>query len=149
MTVPVAVIQFARRLEAMQGEALGLFSDLIAQSEQTSGAEAIGLDALARELEQVGKVIGNYMPRIRKHVGELGPIADEPPSDISDLIRENEPFGEARDRLRQRYLDAQSRIADKGTSMPPPTTEDYVIFGRLFPHMGWLSKPGSVEIVNA
>jgi hypothetical protein len=44
---------------------------LNANAEQASGAEALGYDALARELDQLSKVYRNYMPRIYKHVGEI------------------------------------------------------------------------------
>jgi hypothetical protein len=149
MTVPIAVIQYARRFEAMQTEALMLAAELVTQSEQVSGAEAIGLDALARELEQVGKVISNYMPRIRKHVGDLDPVADEPPAEIVDLVRENEPFGDARERLWSLFIGIQNKLADNGRTIPAPTSEDVVLYARLYPHLGWLTKPGAVEIISA
>lgn len=145
--IPVSVIQYARRLEAMQGEALALCADLIARSEQLSGAEAIGHDALARELEQIGKVIGNYMPRLRKHVGELEPVADEPPGDIVDLLRENEPYGDARERLWTLFTGIQNKLADNGRTIPAATSDEILIYARLYPHMGWMVKPGAVEVI--
>lgn len=71
MTIPNEVLVFARGIEALMDDAARLSSALTAQSEQTSGAEAIGMAALASELEQFSKVYRNYMPRIYKHVGEM------------------------------------------------------------------------------
>lgn len=71
MTIPNEVLAFARSIDALMSDAAGLADMLTAQSEQASGAEAIGMAALATELEQLSKVYRNYMPKIYKHVGEI------------------------------------------------------------------------------
>lgn len=75
--IPDSVIQIARDVAALQARCLQEGAALIAMSDQASGPEAIGLDALADELDQMGKVLGNYLPRIRKHVGEIDETAYE------------------------------------------------------------------------
>lgn len=145
--IPESTIQLARDIIAMQARAVAECELLTAASEQVSGAESIGKAALAAECEQVGKVLANYMPRIMKHVGEITPAADEAPADILDLVRENEPHGEARERLWALFRNAQTMIADNGKSLPAPTSDDYMIFARLYPHLGWLAKSGAVEVV--
>lgn len=145
--IPESTIQLARDIIALQARALAEHKMLTEASEQASGAEAVGKAALAAELEQIGKVLRNYMPRIMKHVGELDPLSNETPREILDLIRENEPHGEARERLWGLFRNAQTMIADNGKSLPPPTSDDYMIFARLYPHLGWLAKSGAVEVV--
>jgi hypothetical protein len=78
MTIPANVIDFAQRLEAMQAEAVDLCAEQLAAAQLLSGAEAMGYEALAGELEQVGKVLANYMPRIMRHVASEVALAAEP-----------------------------------------------------------------------
>lgn len=78
--IPESTIQLARDIIALQARAVAESQMLTAASDQSSGAEAIGHAALAAELEQVGKVLGNYMPRIMKHVGEIDKLAEEAPN---------------------------------------------------------------------
>lgn len=147
MTIPTEVLAFARGMQSFMAEALSHADTLTLMSEQASGPEAIGHATLATELEQVGKVLRNYMPRIMKHVGELDPLTDEPPTEILDLVRENEPHGEARERLWSLFREAQSLIADNGQNLPPPTSEHFMLFARLYPHLGWLARSGAVDVI--
>ena len=145
--IPESTLRLARDIIALQARALAEHKMLTAASEQASGAEAVGKAALAAELEQVGKVLSNYMPRIMKHVGELTPQTDEAPMEILDLLRENEPHGEARERLWTLFRNAQTLIADNGKNLPSPTSDDYMLFARLYPHLGWMAKSGAVEVI--
>jgi hypothetical protein len=147
MTIPNEVLAFARTIDALTAEAAAHAATLTAMSEKESGPQALGYAALASELEQIGKVLRNYIPRLMKHVGELAPNENEVPSELADLVRENEPHGTTRERLWQLYVNAQSRIADGGKSMEPATEQDYALFKKLHPHLNWLAKKGSVEIV--
>jgi hypothetical protein len=147
MTIPTEILAFARGMRTFMSEARVHAETLTRMSEQTSGVEAVGHAALASELEQVGKVLGNYMPRVMKHVGEITPPTEETPQAVIDLMRENEPHGEARERLWALFREAQSLIADNGQNLPMPTSEHYMLFARLYPHLGWLARSGAVEII--
>ena len=147
MTIPNEILAFARGMQSFMAEALLHADTLTRMSEQTSGPEAIGHAALATELEQTGKVLRNYMPRLMKHVGELDPMTEAPPTAILDLVRENEPHGEARERLWFLFREAQSLIADNGQHLPPPTSQHFMLFARLYPHLGWLARSGAVEVI--
>ena len=147
MTIPNEVLVFARSIDTLMLDAARLSEMLTAQSEQASGAEAIGQAALAEELDQFSKVYRNYMPRIYKHVGEITPPTEETPQAVIDLMRENEPHGEARERLWSMFREAQSLIADNGQNLPPPTSQHFMLFARLYPHLGWLARSGAVEVI--
>lgn len=147
MTIPSNALAILRDVISMSERAETCYEELLTMSEQASGAEAVGIDALAAEVEQVAKVLKNYMPRLLKHVGELEPAMNAVPDGLGDLVRENEAYGDTRDRLWQAFLDCQTKIADNGKSLPLPTSEEILLYGRLFPHMGWLSKPSAVEII--
>jgi hypothetical protein len=69
--IPESTLQLARDIIALQARAVAESKLLTAASEQASGAEAVGQAALASEMEQVGKVLANYMPRLMKHIGEI------------------------------------------------------------------------------
>lgn len=145
--IPESTLKLVRDIISLQERACTESVILTEASNQASGAEAVGKAALAAECGQVGKVLANYMPRLMKHVGELGPAPDEIPLELSDLIRENEAYGDAKTRLWSAFTSAQNIIADNGKSMPPPTSDDYMLFARLYPHLGWLAKSGAVEII--
>jgi hypothetical protein len=147
MTIPNEVLAYVRSMKVSMAEALAHAEALHAQSNNASGPEAIGIAALAGELEQVGKVLKNYLPRMLKHVGEMAPIEDELPETLSDLVRENEPHGETRERLWALFISVQNRIADNGRYLEPPTSEDIILFARLYPHLGWLAKRSAIEVV--
>jgi hypothetical protein len=78
---------------------------------------------------------------------EPQPGPDEVPTEVLDLVRENEPHGEARTRLWSLFREAQSLIADNGQNLPPPTSEHFMLFARLYPHLGWLARSGAVEVI--
>ena len=147
MTIPTEVVVFARNLEGLMDTLPALHGNLTAQSEEASGPEAIGYAALASELEQLSKVWRNYMPRIYKHVGDLVFLSDDVPADLLDLVRENEPFGETKERLWALFIAVQNKLADNGKYLEPATTEEIILYGRLYPHMGWMARTGAVEIV--
>jgi hypothetical protein len=147
MTIPTQVVIFARSLDGLMGTLPTLHENLIAQSDEASGPEAIGYAALATELEQLQKVYKNYMPRIYKHVGDLAFFEDDVPADLLDLVRENEPYGDARERLWSVFVSIQHKLADDGKTMPKATSEEVLLYTRLYPHMGWMAKPGAVEVI--
>jgi hypothetical protein len=89
MTIPTEIIDFAQRLEAMRAEAITLCAEQLDAAQLLSGAEAMGHEALAEELEQVGKVLGNYMPRIMRHISSEVAVEEEP-----EIVAEPEPEGE-------------------------------------------------------
>jgi len=147
MTIPTQVLAFVRGIETTMAQARQHADTLTGMSEHASGPEAIGYAALAVELEQVGKVLRNYMPRLMKHVGEMPEASDEVPEPLADLARESEPYGETRERLWALFIGIQHKLADDGKTMPKATGDEVILYTRLYPHMGWLAKPGAVEIL--
>lgn len=147
MTIPTEILAFARTIDGLTAEAAHHAATLISMSEEQSGPQALGYDALASEMEQVSKVLKNYLPRLMKHVGDLPEISDAIPEQISDLVRENEAYGETRERLWTLFREIQNKLADNGRYLPAPTTEEIMVYARLYPHMGWLAKSGAVEVV--
>jgi hypothetical protein len=147
--IPETTLQLARDIIALQARALDEHKMLAAASEQASGAEAVGKAALAAELEQVGKVLANYMPRIMKHVGEIDlltqPVIPEflqsVPDDLADLVRENEPHGETRARLLSIYIELQHKLL-----MGLSNDGDGAMHTRLHRHAGWLTGK-SAEVI--
>jgi hypothetical protein len=99
--IPDSTLLLARDMLALQARAIAEHELLTAAANQASGAEAVGKAALAAELEQVGKVLSNYMPRIMKHVGEIDLLTEpsipeflketRPPDDIVDIINWSAP----------------------------------------------------------
>lgn len=89
--IPESTLQLARDIIALQARALDEHKLLAAASEQASGAEAVGKAALATELEQVGKVLSNYMPRIMKHVGEISFVSEPIPVEVPEFLQDNPP----------------------------------------------------------
>jgi hypothetical protein len=69
--IPPTTLQIAHDLIALQGRAAEESAALTAASEACEGAEAVGIAALAKEMEQVGKVLTNYIPRLMQHIGEI------------------------------------------------------------------------------
>lgn len=147
MTIPTQIVAFVRNMESMMADAGNHAGTLTDMSDHASGVEALGYAALAVELEQVSKVLRNYIPRMLKHVGELPDPVDEVPEQLADLVRENEPHGETRERLWSLFRDIQNKLADNGKYLPVPTTEEILLYAKLYPHMGWMAKPGAVEIL--
>lgn len=74
-------------------------------------------------------------------------LKDAVPHEISDLVRENEPHGEAKGRLWKIYVDLQSRIADNGKSMEPATAEQFALHSRLSRHLDWMRGTGAVDVI--
>jgi hypothetical protein len=147
MTIPTEILAFARTIDGLTAEAAQHAKTLIAMSETESGPQALGYDALASEMEQISKVLKNYLPRVMKHVGDLPEPANVVPEQIADLARESEPFGETRERLWTLFREIQNKLADNGRYLPAPTSEEIMLYARLYPHMGWLAKSGAVEVV--
>lgn len=83
--IPETTLAIARDLIALQGRAKAEQAALTAASETSEGAEAVGKAALAAEMEQVGKVITNYIPRIMQHIGEIDRPAEETPVPIGEM----------------------------------------------------------------
>lgn len=102
--IPETTLQLARDIIALQARALDEHKMLAAASEQASGAEAVGKAALAAELEQVGKVLANYMPRIMKHVGEIRPLSQDDDVPIPDFLKTPEPPPEVAETLAEHGL---------------------------------------------
>jgi hypothetical protein len=69
--IPETTLTLARDLIALQARAVAEYALLTAASEASEGVESVGKAALASEMQQVGKVLTNYIPRLMKHIGEL------------------------------------------------------------------------------
>ncbi len=80
--IPETTLQLARDLIALQARAVAEYALLTAASETSEGAESVGKAALASEMQQVGKVLTNYIPRLMKHIGEL---PEEAPVQVGQL----------------------------------------------------------------
>jgi hypothetical protein len=80
--IPETTLQLARDLIALQARAVAEYALLISASEASEGAESVGQAALASEMQQVGKVLTNYIPRLMKHIGEL---PEETPMQVGQL----------------------------------------------------------------
>jgi hypothetical protein len=81
---------------------------------------------------------------------EVPEAVEEPetvPPELLDLVRENEPYGDTRERLWSVFVSIQHKLADDGKTMPKATSEEVLLYTRLYPHMGWLAKPGAVEVI--
>jgi len=78
-------------------------------------------------------------------------LATDPPESVPeallDLVRENEPYGDTRERLWSVFVSIQHKLADDGKTMPKATSEEVLLYTRLYPHMGWMAKPGAVEVI--
>jgi hypothetical protein len=83
--IPETTLQLARDLIALQARAVAEYALLISASEASEGAESVGKAALAGEMQQVGKVLTNYIPRLMKHIGEIDPPAEEAPVQVGQL----------------------------------------------------------------
>jgi hypothetical protein len=80
--IPETTLTLARDLIALQARAVAEYALLTAASEASEGAESVGKAALASEMQQVGKVLTNYIPRLMKHIGEL---PEETPMQVGQL----------------------------------------------------------------
>jgi hypothetical protein len=83
--IPETTLQLARDLIALQARAKAEQIALTAAAEASEGVESIGQAALAGEMEQVGKVLTNYIPRLMKHIGETDPPAEETPVQVGHM----------------------------------------------------------------
>ena len=83
--IPETTLAIARDLIALQARAAAESAALTAASEASEGAESVGKAALAKEMEQVGKVLTNYIPRLMQHIGEITPPAEETPVPIGEM----------------------------------------------------------------
>ena len=85
--IPETTLTLARDLIALQARAAAECVALTAASEASEGAESVGQAALAKEMEQVGKVLTNYIPRLMQHIGELPETqpAEEIPVQVGQL----------------------------------------------------------------
>ena len=83
--IPETTLAIARDLIALQARAAAECVALTAASEASEGAESVGKAALAKEMEQVGKVLTNYIPRLMQHIGEITPPAEETPVQVGQL----------------------------------------------------------------
>ena len=80
--IPETTLALARDLIALQARAAAESAALTAASETSEGAESVGKAALAKEMEQVGKVLTNYIPRLMQHIGGL---PEETPVPIGEM----------------------------------------------------------------
>jgi hypothetical protein len=80
--IPETTLTLARDLIALQARAVAEYALLISASEASEGVESVGKAALASEMQQVGKVLTNYIPRLMKHIGEL---PEETPMQVGQL----------------------------------------------------------------
>lgn len=68
------------------------------------------------------------------------PEPDHPPAGLADLIRENEPHGEARTRLMALYVNLQNKLM-----LGLASDAEGKMHTRLHGHLGWLAK-GAAEV---
>jgi hypothetical protein len=68
--IPETTLQLARDIVALQARAIAECETLLEMAAQATGTDAVSTTALARECEQVGKVLTNYMPRILQYLEE-------------------------------------------------------------------------------
>jgi hypothetical protein len=124
-------------------DGLSLARDMLAmhQARERAMAEPVPVEIPAFLLEPVPKAVAEPEPVLPV------PKPESIPPEFLDLVRENEPYGDTRERLWSVFVSIQHKLADDGKTMPKATSEEVLLYTRLYPHMGWLAKPGAVEVI--
>ncbi len=158
--IPETTLQLARDLIALQARAVAEYALLISASEASEGAESIGQAALASEMEQVGKVLTNYIPRLMKHIGELpeeAPVQvgqmDEPepieiprflapdplegiPAGLIELAEPGETAAAMQARLWALWLEINGKLM-----LGLASSEEIALHSRLHNELHWFAPP--------
>jgi hypothetical protein len=158
--IPETTLQLARDLIALQARAKAEQIALTAASEASEGVESIGQAALASEMEQVGKVLTNYIPRLMKHIGELpeeAPVQvgqmDEPepieiprflapdpmegiPAGLIELAEPGETASAMQARLWALWLEINGKLM-----LGLASSEEIALHSRLHNELHWFAPP--------
>jgi hypothetical protein len=158
--IPETTLQLARDLIALQARAVAEYALLISASEASEGVESVGQAALASEMQQVGKVLTNYIPRLMKHIGELPEEApmqvghmDEPepieiprflapdvssdiPAGLIELAEPGETAAEMQARLWALWLEINGKLM-----LGLASTDEIALHTRLHNELHWFAPP--------
>lgn len=158
--IPETTLTLARDLIALQARAVAEYALLISASEASEGAESVGKAALASEMQQVGKVLTNYIPRLMKHIGELpeeAPVQvghmDEPepieiprflapdvsgdiPAGLIELAEPGETAAEMQARLWALWLEINGKLM-----LGLASTDEIALHTRLHNELHWFAPP--------
>jgi hypothetical protein len=158
--IPETTLTLARDLIALQARAVAEYALLISASEASEGAESVGKAALASEMQQVGKVLTNYIPRLMKHIGELpeeAPVQvghmDEPepieiprflapdvsgdiPAGLIELAEPGETAAEMQARLWALWLEINGKLM-----LGLASQEEIALHTRLHNELHWFAPP--------
>jgi hypothetical protein len=158
--IPETTLTLARDLIALQARAVAEYALLTAASEASEGAESVGKAALASEMQQVGKVLTNYIPRLMKHIGELPEEApmqvghmDEPepieiprflapdvsgdiPAGLIELAEPGETAAEMQARLWALWLEINGKLM-----LGLASTDEIALHTRLHNELHWFAPP--------
>jgi hypothetical protein len=158
--IPETTLTLARDLIALQARAVAEYALLISASEASEGAESVGQAALASEMQQVGKVLTNYIPRLLKHIGELPEEApmqvghmDEPepieiprflapdvsgdiPAGLIELAEPGETAAEMQARLWALWLEINGKLM-----LGLASQEEIALHTRLHNELHWFAPP--------
>jgi hypothetical protein len=158
--IPETTLTLARDLIALQARAAAEYAVLTAASEASEGAESVGKAALASEMQQVGKVLTNYIPRLMKHIGELpeeAPVQvghmDEPepieiprflapdvsgdiPAGLIELAEPGETAAEMQARLWALWLEINGKLM-----LGLASQEEIALHTRLHNELHWFAPP--------
>jgi hypothetical protein len=158
--IPETTLTLARDLIALQARAVAEYALLISASEASEGAESVGQAALASEMQQVGKVLTNYIPRLMKHIGELpeeAPVQvgqmDEPepieiprflapdplegiPAGLIELAEPGETAAAMQARLWALWLEINGKLM-----LGLASSEEIALHSRLHNELHWFAPP--------
>jgi hypothetical protein len=158
--IPETTLTLARDLIALQARAVAEYALLISASEASEGAESVGKAALASEMQQVGKVLTNYIPRLMKHIGELPEETlvqvghmDEPepieiprflapdvsgdiPAGLIELAEPGETAAEMQARLWALWLEINGKLM-----LGLASTDEIALHTRLHNELHWFAPP--------
>ena len=158
--IPETTLTLARDLIALQARAVAEYALLSAASEASEGAESVGQAALASEMQQVGKVLTNYIPRLMKHIGDLPEEAavqvgqmDEPepieiprflapdplegiPAGLIELVEPGETAPAMQARLWALWLEINGKLM-----LGLASSEEIALHSRLHNELHWFAPP--------
>ena len=158
--IPETTLTLARDLIALQARAKAEQIALTAAAEASEGAESVGKAALAKEMEQVGKVLTNYIPRLMQHIGDLPeeiPVQvgqlDEPepieiprflapdplegiPAGLIELAEPGETSAQMQARLWALWLEINGKLM-----LGLASSEEIALHSRLHNELHWFAPP--------
>ena len=158
--IPETTLTLARDLMALQARAKAEQIALTAAAEASEGAESVGQAALAKEMEQVSKVLTNYIPRLMQHIGDLpeevpmqvGQL-DEPepieiprflapdplegiPAGLIELAEPGETSAQMQTRLWALWLEINGKLM-----LGLASSEEIALHSRLHNELHWFAPP--------